>query len=63
MDRDRIFADRDILSDGERTILHCLAAIWLGGAESHKIDFTDLAALDRNALRPILDWLADPFWP
>ena len=54
----------DTLSPGERVILKALYSIWCGRAGKHAlIDITDLAALDAHIRQPILDWLADPFWP
>lgn len=37
-----------------------LASIWLGNGAKHKLDFTDLATLDRSAQQPLIDWINDP---
>jgi len=52
------------LSSGEQVVAHCLISIWTrDGAAADRIDLTDLAALSTGARVPILEWLADPFWP
>lgn len=52
------------LTSGESVILKCLASIWLrSGQANFRIDVTDLAALDSRSRQPLLEWLADPFWP
>lgn len=52
------------LSTGESLIVKCLAAIWTRSGQSNfRIDITDLAALDRQARQPLIDWLSDPCWP
>lgn len=53
-----------VLSSGEKTILKALASIWLGSANStFQLDITDLAALPVSERRPLVAWIANPFWP
>lgn len=49
------------LSAGEATVFRCLASIWLG--EGHAVPFADLAALDPASRKPLVEWLANPFFP
>jgi hypothetical protein len=52
------------LTAGESLILKVLTAIFTrSGRAEFRVDFTDLAALDREARQPLLDWVADPCWP
>jgi hypothetical protein len=48
------------LSHGEVTMHAALKAIWYGKGE---VDLADLAALDVQFRKPLLEWLADPFFP
>jgi len=53
-------------SPGEGVILKCLLTIWRGNAGpdgAFKIDLAELAIVDPVNRRPLLEWLADPFWP
>jgi hypothetical protein len=56
-----------VLCSGECVILKALVAIWLGGVPSTHpeflLDFSDLATLDRAVRLPLVQWLADPYWP
>jgi len=65
-------ARKDILRMRPRdaTLLGILASIWLGGLarlkenDCFRVDLTDIPAyIDRCDLKPILDWLIDPYWP
>lgn len=52
------------LSSGEVVIRNVLVSIWGGRAlDQNRIDITDLASLSPDALRPIIEWLAAPYWP
>jgi hypothetical protein len=60
----KAFENATGLSGGETLVLNVLASIWFGsGRGKFEIDITDLAALSVEARRPVLEWLADPFWP
>ncbi len=52
------------LSKGETIILKCLYSIWRGTAgKTHTIDITDLALLDAENKKPLLEWIINPFFP
>lgn len=53
-------------SRGEVVILKCILTIWGGNAGSDgefMIDIAGLATLDKENRRPLVQWLAAPFWP
>lgn len=53
-------------SSGEIVILKCLVTIWRGNAgpnSEFQIDLAELAIVNSNNRRPLLLWLAEPFWP
>lgn len=57
-------ANGNALSSGERVVLKALASIWLGGScVSYALDFTEMAALSPDFLKPLVQWLINPFWP
>jgi len=65
-DLERVRAVGGALSGGECVIVDCLVSIWSGGlkagTDDFRIDFSDIATLDRESRRPLIGWLLNPFW-
>lgn len=55
----------DGFTKSDQVVAQILVSIWQGNASKprHYVDITDVAELPAEFKKPILAWLADPFWP
>lgn len=59
-DREEHLGQGSGFSRGEAVMHDALKAIWYGKGE---VELADLANLDPQFKQPLIEWLADPFWP
>ena len=65
-DPDEAARTLEVCSPGEAVTLKSLLTIWRGNAGKKgefEIDLAGLAIIDPANCRPLLGWLANPFWP
>lgn len=61
VDLDRI--NTEYFSHYQIVVKDVILSIWDGRSNSKKIDITDLAALNLEDKKPLLEWIWTPFWP